>query len=112
MDLDVRINHAYPLRNAHQKTLEDTRGHDTKVELEWLAPPVGHPAPLVGPRRNFFAPPPLRLHLCRSLSRFDARAHDGRFGLYISALATPRGNKSFEKTETLIILRAAPYSRA
>ena len=25
VDLDVRVNHAYPQRNGHQKTLEDSR---------------------------------------------------------------------------------------
>jgi hypothetical protein len=89
VDLNVRTNRAYPSRNGHQKTLEDTRGHHTKAEPEWLAPHVGRPAPygpLVGPRRSVGSPPPPRLHLRRPLSRFDPRAHDGRSGLYISAL--------------------------
>ena len=43
-------------------------------------------------------------------SRFDPRAQDWRSGLYISAPATALRHKSFEKIETLIILRAPPYS--
>ena len=58
-------------------------------------------------------PPPM-LHLRRSLSRFDPRAHDGRSGLYIPApIPLPQAlDKSFEKTEILIIFKAPPYSRA
>ena len=58
---------------------------------------------------------PPRLHLCRPLSWFDPRAHVGRSSLYIPAPATLLRHilhKSFEKTETLIILRVPPYSRA
>ena len=54
------------------------------------APPAGHPAPQATyqpPRRYVDSPPPPRLHLRRSLSWFDPRAHDGCSGLYISALA-------------------------
>jgi hypothetical protein len=36
VDLDVRINRAYPPRNRHQKVLEDTKGHYTEAEPKWL----------------------------------------------------------------------------
>ena len=32
--LDVRVNHAYPQRNRHKKTLEDSRGLHTEAEDE------------------------------------------------------------------------------
>jgi len=43
VDLHVRFNHAYPQRNEHQKTLEDSRGLYTKAEPEWLPGRVGRP---------------------------------------------------------------------
>jgi hypothetical protein len=43
VDLDVRINHVYPPRNRHQKTLEDTIGHHTETEPEWLPSGTGRP---------------------------------------------------------------------
>jgi hypothetical protein len=46
VDLDVRINQAYPPRNGHQKTLEDTRGHHAKAEPERLADPTCRPSGL------------------------------------------------------------------
>ena len=36
VDLDVRVNHAYPHQNGHQKTLEDSRGHHAMAESEGL----------------------------------------------------------------------------
>ena len=86
----------------------------------------GYPAPLSGrlalygstcqPASYVGLPPPLRIHLGRCLSWFDPRAHVRPLGLYNLALASPPGItlviKSFEKTKTLIILRAPPYSRA
>ena len=36
VDLDVRINHAYPQRNEHQKVPEDSRILHTKAEGETL----------------------------------------------------------------------------
>ena len=36
VDLDVRVNHAYPQRNGHQKTLEDSRGLHIEAEPEGL----------------------------------------------------------------------------
>ena len=53
-----------------------------------LAPPVGRPAPrpvYQHLRCNVGSPPPPMLHLRRSLSQFDPRAHDGRSSLYMSA---------------------------
>ena len=35
VDLDVKVNHAYPQRDGHKKDLEDSRGHHTAVEGEW-----------------------------------------------------------------------------
>ena len=43
VDLDVRINLAYPQQNRHQKTQEDTRGHHTMAEGEWLPGGAGRP---------------------------------------------------------------------
>ena len=43
VDLYVRINHAYPQQDWHQKDLEDIRGHHAEVERR-LAPPTGQPA--------------------------------------------------------------------
>ena len=71
-----------------QKTREDstprqrTRGYQ--------APPAGRPAPrptYQPPHCNIGSPPPPRLHLRCSLSRFDPRAHVGRSSLYISSPA-------------------------
>ena len=39
MDLDIRLNHAYPQRKQPQKVLEDSRGLHT--EAEGKAPPGG-----------------------------------------------------------------------
>ena len=79
------------------------------------APPVGRLAPRAHCQplhHNVGSPPPPRMHLRHPLSRFDPRAHVGRSGLYIPAPATPWGiDKSFEKIETIIILRAPLYSR-
>ena len=36
VDLHVRINHAYPLQNGHQKVPEDSRGYHTKAGAEGL----------------------------------------------------------------------------
>ena len=43
VDLHVRINHAYPAQNRHQKVLEDTRGHRAEVNHEWLLGVAGWP---------------------------------------------------------------------
>jgi hypothetical protein len=80
----------------------------------WLAPPVGQSA--YGPLRQFpncYGGSPLtpRLYLHYSLSWFDPRAHVANSRLYKQTL-TPLGHKSFEKTETLIILKAPLVSRA
>ena len=95
MDLHVRFNRAYPQRNGHHKTLEDSRGLRAEVEVEAVrwAPPTGRLAPgahCQPPCCNVGSPPPPRLHLRRPLSRFDPRAHVGRSGLYISAPAPLR----------------------
>ena len=39
VDLDVRVNHAYPHQNGHQKTLEDSRGLHAEVERQRLPRP-------------------------------------------------------------------------
>ena len=99
-------------------TPEDSRGLRAEAERQRLPPPVGRLVPwahMSAPPSNVGSPPPPRLHLHRPLSRFDPRAHVGRSGLHIPAPATPGiipVIKLFEKTETLIILRALPYSRA
>ena len=49
------------------------------------------------PRRNVGSPPPPRLHLHRPLSRFDPRAHVGRFGLYKPALAPPEASSHLRR---------------
>ena len=36
VDLDVRLNRAYPQRKRPQKVPEDSRGLHTEVEPEWL----------------------------------------------------------------------------
>ena len=79
------------------------------------APPIGRPDPgahCQPPHHNDSSPPPPRMHLRRPLSWFDPRAHIGRSSLYIPAPVPPERHMSFEKIETLIILRAPPYSRA
>ena len=84
-DLHVRINCAYPPRNGHQKVLEDSKGHHTKVGVKGLAPPIGRLAPRAThqPRLRYVGSSPSpRLHLHRSLGQFDPRAHDGCSGLY------------------------------
>ena len=43
VDLDVRVNHAYPSPNGHQKILEDSRGLHTEEEHEWLPGGAGQP---------------------------------------------------------------------
>ena len=109
VDLYVRFNRAYPQRNGHQKTLEDSKGLHTEAERQRLPGGAG-PTPwahMSALPSNVGSPPPPRLHLSHPLSRFDLRAHVGRSGLYISAPAPPKGwHKSFEKTKTLITLRA------
>ena len=61
----------------------------------WLTPPAGRPAcgaTYQPPPHYVGSPHPPRLHLHRSLSWFDPRAHDGCFGLYIAApTPLPRG---------------------
>ena len=47
VDLYVRINHAYPQRDGHQKDLEDTRGHHAEAERRRL--PAGPTYRPVGP---------------------------------------------------------------
>ena len=69
-------------------------------------------AHLSAPRCYVSSPPSPKLHLRHPLSWFDPRAHVRRSSLYILAPAPLRRHKSFEKIETLIILRAPPYSRA
>jgi hypothetical protein len=84
VDLHVRVNHAYPPRNGHQKFPKNSRGHQTKVGVKGL-PHVGHPTPRATcqpPPRYVGSPPPPRLHLHYSLSQFDPMAHDGHSGLY------------------------------
>jgi hypothetical protein len=58
----------------------------------WPAPPVGRLAPrghLSIPRCYVDFPSPPRMHLHRSLSPFDPRAHVASSGLYILAPALP-----------------------
>ena len=43
--LDVRVNRAYPRRNGHQKTLEDSRGLHTEAEPEGLLGGAVPPGP-------------------------------------------------------------------
>jgi hypothetical protein len=43
MDLHVRINHAYPPRNGHQKVPKDSRGHHTKAGAKVLLGGAGRP---------------------------------------------------------------------
>ena len=43
VDLDVRVNHAYPHQNGHQKTLEDSRGLHTVAERQRLPGPTCRP---------------------------------------------------------------------
>jgi hypothetical protein len=65
---------------------EGSRGHHTEAGAERLAPPASRPALRATchpPPRYVSFPPPPRLHLHRSLSRFDLRAHVGRPRLYI-----------------------------
>jgi hypothetical protein len=55
----------------------------------WPAPPAGRVAygPLdQSPNCYGGSPPTTRLHLCRSLSQFDPRAHVATSGLYNQAL--------------------------
>jgi hypothetical protein len=42
VDLDVKVNRAYPQRNRH-KDLDDTRGHCTEVERQRLLGGAGWP---------------------------------------------------------------------
>ena len=88
-DLFIKGNYRISPRKQRGKILEDSRRLSTEADPKGL-PPVGHPAPRATrqpPLPYVGSPPPLRLHLRRSLSRFDPRAHIGRFGLYISAPA-------------------------
>ena len=41
--LDVRVNRAYPQRNGHRKTLEDSRGLHAEAEPEGLPDGAGRP---------------------------------------------------------------------
>ena len=99
VDQHVRFNCAYPQQNRHQKVLEDSRGLHTKAEDERLPSSATRshlqgPAPgptYQPPCHNVGSPPPPRLHLRRSLSRFDSRAHVGRSGLYIPAYTPLQG---------------------
>ena len=102
-------------RETDTRRFQRTPCRGREAEAARSAPPVGHPAPGTTYQPSHCivdSPPPPRLHIRRSLSWFDPRAHIGRSGLYISAPSPLRRHKSFEKTETLIILRAPPYSRA
>jgi hypothetical protein len=111
-DLHVRVNNLIPPWNLRGKVLEDFRWHHTEVEMQRL-PPASRPAPGVhpsAPRCYVSFPLPPMMHLHRSLCQFDPRAHVASLGLYNQALP-PWDIKSFEKTETLIFLRAPPYSR-
>ena len=88
VDPIITFNHVYPRRKQLKKILEDTRRCTTEAWAKWPQKWASQPKPLAGrpalePARP---PPPLRLHLHRSLSRFDPRAHVGRSGLYISAI--------------------------
>ena len=49
MDLHVRFNYAYPQRNGHQKTLEDTGGLHTEAEGETPPGPTCKPPGPYGP---------------------------------------------------------------
>jgi hypothetical protein len=99
-----------------QRTLE---GNPLKADLGGLTCVAGRPhlqasqppwPHMLVPPSNVGFPLPPRLHLGRSLSRFDPMAHVASSRLYIPGPA-PLRHKSFEKTETLIFLRAPPYSR-
>ena len=67
------------------------RGREAEAGMwGWPATPAGRlvPRPTCQPLHcNVGSPLPPRLHLRRSLSRFDPRAHVGRSSLYISAPA-------------------------
>ena len=58
-DLHVRINHAYPPRNGHQKVPEDSRGHHTKARAKGL--PCGADQPHLQARRPMGSPISLRV---------------------------------------------------
>ena len=105
MDLDVRLNHAYPQQKQPQKVLEDSRGLHTEAKGE--APPGGTSRPhlLVGQPLGPTCQPPVVMSVLHRLldciyaiysSQFDPRAHVWRSGLYIPAPATPRADASFE----------------
>jgi hypothetical protein len=90
-DLHVRVNYAILPWNQRWKVLEDSKGHRTKAERQRvhvgladhtyrLPSPWGH---LLVPRCYVGFWPPPRLHLHRSLSRFDPRAYVASSGLYI-----------------------------
>jgi hypothetical protein len=89
-DLHVRRNNAVPPQNQCGKVLQDSRRLSIEGILDtdmwgWLAPHAGRPVSASGPRLSasgmllHHLP---RLHLYRSLSRFDLRAHVGSSGLY------------------------------
>ena len=43
VDLHIRINHAYPPRNGHQKVTGDSKGHHTEAGAVGLACPTCRP---------------------------------------------------------------------
>jgi hypothetical protein len=49
LDLHVRINHPYPPRSRHQKTLEDTKAHHTEAGGETPPGPTCRPPSPLGP---------------------------------------------------------------
>jgi hypothetical protein len=64
-------------RKQLQKVPEDTKGQTTKEDCKRPTSPIGRPAPrshMSAPPRYVGFPPPPRLHLRHSLSRFDPRA--------------------------------------
>jgi hypothetical protein len=83
--LFVKRNHGIMPRHLHGKTLEDSRRLSTEVEHEPLLGRAGCPTcQAIQPLWVNF-PLPIRLHLRRSLSQFDPRAHVATSGLYIPA---------------------------
>ena len=81
VDLDVRLNRAYPQRERPQKVPEDSRGHHTKAEGEVSPGGGGQVGRSLGPTSQ---PPVVMSVLHRLLdyiyaiysSRFDPRAQD------------------------------------
>jgi hypothetical protein len=91
------------------KTPEGSPPKRTSRGCTWGRPACG-PPPSISQMLWWFPLTP-RLHLHRSLSRFDPRTHVVSSGLYKQTPA-PLRHKSCEKIETLIILRAPLVSRA